>query len=102
MTGRDDLEPLSTSIQETFSRLGLPDPALMAQVSSEWDRLAGKHWVGRSKPVSVRARTLIVEASTPSLVAFLKYDESGLLDALKKRFGPGVFDAIEVVAPGRR
>ncbi len=101
MKGRDDLEPLSSSIETTFSRLGFPDPALMSQISEEWADLAGKHWMGRSKPLSMKGRTLIVEASTPSLVAFLRYGESALLEALQKRFGPGVFNGVEVVPPGR-
>ncbi|MDX1468828.1 MAG: DUF721 domain-containing protein [Acidimicrobiia bacterium] len=96
-----DLEPISESMEETFRKLGLPDPALMAQVSSEWESLAGKHWSGRSKPVSVRSDTLIVEAATPSMVAFLKYGETELLESLKNRFGSGVFRRVQVVPPGR-
>lgn len=101
MSRNDDLEPLADSMEATFARLGLPDPALMSQVVDEWGDLAGKHWKGRSKPVSMRGRTLVVEASTASLVAFLKYDEETLLNSLKKRFGPGVFASVDVVAPGR-
>ena len=101
MSRKEDLEPLSDSMEATFKRLGLPDPALMSQVVKEWDELADKHWVGRSKPVSVSGKTLIVEASTPSLVAFLRYGESALVESLKNRFGPGVFDRVEVVPPGR-
>lgn len=88
-------------MEATFQRLGFPDPALMSQVLAEWETLADKHWVGRSKPVSVKGKTLVVEASTPSLVAFLKYGEAALLESLKNRFGTGVFQNIDVVAPRR-
>lgn len=101
MSRSDDLQPISETMEETFRKLGLPDPALMAQVSSEWDTLAGKPWVGRSKPVSVRGDTLIVEAATPSMVAFLKYGEVALLETLKNRFGAGVFRQVQIVPPGR-
>ncbi len=101
MSRNKDLEPLSDSLQNVFARFGLPDPVLMSQLSNEWDKLVGKHWKGRSKPVSIRGKTLIVEASTPSLVAFLKYGESALVESLEKRFGTGVFQGVEVVPPGR-
>lgn len=98
---RNDMEPFSESLDDVFSRLGLPDPVLISQISEQWDELAGKPWVGRSKPLYVRDRTLVVEASAPSMVAFLRYGESALVEALRTRFGEGVVDAVEVVAPGR-
>ncbi len=101
MSRKKDLEPLGDSLQEVFARFGLPDPVLMSQLTNEWDVLAGKHWKGRSKPVSIRGKTLVVEASTPSLVAFLKYAESALVETLKNRFGTGVFEGVEVVPPDR-
>ncbi|MEE8376316.1 MAG: DUF721 domain-containing protein [Acidimicrobiia bacterium] len=101
MSTDNDLEPFSESLNDVFARLGLPDPVLMSHVNSEWEALAGKPWVGRSKPMFVRGRTLVVEASGPSMVAFLRYGEASLLQALKERFGKGVIDSIEVVPPGR-
>lgn len=98
---RNDMEPFSESLDDVFSRLGLPDPVLISQISEEWDELAGKPWVGRSKPLYVRGKTLIVEASAPSMIAFLRYGESALLDALKERFGSDQIEAVEIVAPGR-
>jgi Dna[CI] antecedent, DciA len=97
----DDLEPFSESLNDVFARLGLPDPVLMSQVSSEWEILAGKPWVGRSTPLFVRGQTLVVEASGPSMVAYLRYGESSLLETLKERFGEGLINSIEVVPPGR-
>lgn len=99
--GSDDLEPFSESINEVFTRLGLPDPIVISQVLDEWEDLAGPPWVGRSRPLFVRGRTLVVEASAPSMVAFLRYGEASLLEALRERFGTGLIDAVEVVAPGR-
>jgi hypothetical protein len=96
-----DLEPFSESLDEVFARLGLPDPVLMSQIADEWEDLAGKPWVGRSKPLYVRGRTLVVEASSPSMIAFLKYGESSLLESLRKRFRPGEIESIEIVPPGR-
>lgn len=97
-----DLEPLGESLNEVFARMGLPDPVIMSKISLEWDTLAGKPWVGRSRPLYVRGTTLVVEASTPSMVAFLRYGESTLVEALEKRFGRAVIDSVEVVAPGRK
>lgn len=97
----EDLEPFAESVNEVFARLGLPDPVIMAKITSEWATLAGKPWVGRSKPLFVRGTTLVVEASAPSMVAFLRYGESTLVGNLENRFGPGVIDSVEVLAPGR-
>lgn len=97
----DDLEPFGESLNDVFARLGLPDPVIMAKITREWDELAGKPWVGRSRPLFVRGTTLVVEASAPSMIAFLKYGEATLVEALATRFGQGVVERVEVLAPGK-
>lgn len=97
----EDLEEFGQSLKEAFQRMGLPDPVIMSKITAEWDAVAGKPWVGRSRPLYVKGTTLIVEAATPSMVAFLKYGESTLVTALQERFGQGVIDSIEVLAPGK-
>ncbi len=96
-----DLSSFESSLGDVFRRLGLPDPVLMSQISEEWDELAGQPWVGRSRPVFVRGNTLVIEASAPSMVAFLRYGSSQLIETLRARFGDGVVEQIDVVAPGR-
>lgn len=100
MSRDSDLEPFSSSIDDVFAKLGLPDPVLMSKITENWDSLAGKPWVGRSKPLYVRGRTLYVEASAPSMVAILKYGMSNLTETLKSRFGAEVISDVEVVPPG--
>ena len=94
-----DLDSFQKSLETTFRKLGLPDPALMSQLVQSWEELAGDPWKGRSKPLVVEGKTLIVEASTPSLVAFLRYGSADLVDRLEERFGAGVIDKIEVRPP---
>jgi hypothetical protein len=96
-----DLEPLAEGLEKVFGRLGLPDPRVMSAIIDEWDTLAGTPWKGNSKPVVVRGRTLVVEATTPSQVAFLRYGKAKLLTTLAGRFGEGVITEIEVVPPRR-
>jgi len=96
-----DLEHFSESVDEMFARLGLPDPVVMAGVSSEWDELAGAPWAGRSRPIYMKGTTLVVEAVSPSMIAFLRYGEAELLRTLAARFGEGVLASIEIKAPGR-
>lgn len=96
-----DLEHFSESVDDMFARLGLPDPMVMAALSSEWDELAGPPWSGRSKPLYIRTKTLVVEASSASMVAFLRYGESSLLERLTERFGTGVIDSIDITLPAR-
>lgn len=101
MTPGKDLEPFSESVDDMFKKMGLPDPVVMAAVSSEWDDLAGTPWTGRSTPLYIKGTTLVVEASSASMVAFLRYGESGLLQSLAKRFGSGTIESVEIRSPGR-
>lgn len=101
MSGERELEHFSESVDDMFARLGLPDPVVMAGISSEWDELAGAPWAGRSRPLYIRGKTLVVEASSPSMVAFLRYGEASLLDRLEERFGQGVVQKVDIRLPGR-
>ena len=96
-----DLEPFSESLDDVFARLGLPNPRLMSDLLAEWAALAGKPWVGNALPVVVKGKTLVVEANAPSMVAFLRYGVSDLLESLSERFGEGSITAVEVVPRGR-
>jgi hypothetical protein len=99
---RDDLEHISESVDDMFTKLGLPDPVVMATISSEWDQLAGPPWRGRSSPLYVHGRTLVVEAASASMIAFLRYGEKGLVESLAERLGTGVIDTIEIRSPDPR
>jgi hypothetical protein len=101
MTPGRDLEHFSDSVDEMFRKLGLTDPAVMAALSDEWDELAGAPWSGRSKPLYIKGSTLVVEASSGSMVAFLRYGEVNLLAALGERFGNDTIKAIDIHPPGR-
>jgi len=81
--------------------MGLTDPAVMAALSTEWDELAGAPWAGRSRPLYVQGSTLVVEASSGSMVAFLRYGEVNLLATLSERFGEGAIKGIDIQPPGR-
>jgi hypothetical protein len=94
-----DLTSFQTSIEEMFRKLGLSDPMALARVTGSWDELAGTPWAGRSKPLFIQGRTLVVEAAAPSMVAFLRYGSATLVTALNDVLGPGVIDRIEVRAP---
>ncbi len=96
-----DLSSFESSLGDVFRKMGLPDPVLMSQLIDEWDDLAGTPWVGRSRPVVIKGRTLVVEASAPSMVAFLRYGATQLVETLSGRFGEGVVDQVEVIPPSR-
>lgn len=100
MTG-SDMSSFESSLGDVFRKMGLPDPVLMSQLINEWDELAGTPWVGRSRPVVIKGRTLVVEASSPSMVAFLRYGATELVETLRARFGEGVVDQVEVTPPSR-
>ncbi len=101
MSDDGDLSSFEVSLAEVFRKMGLPDPIVMSQLMDEWDTLAGEPWKGRSRPIVLKGKTLIVETSAPSMVALLRYGKASLLEALIERFGPGVIDQIEVRPPAR-
>jgi hypothetical protein len=97
-----DLSSFESSLLEVFRRLGLPDPIVMSRLTVDWDELAGSPWAGRSNPLFIQGTTLVVEASSPSMVAFLRYGSTDLISAIEDRLGAGVVDRIEVRPPPRR
>jgi hypothetical protein len=96
-----DLEPLADTLNQVFTRLGFADPRLMSTIISEWESLAPAPWLQRARPLGVRGKTLVVEASSPSMVAFLRYGISDLLEAISGRLGNGVIETVDVRPPGR-
>jgi hypothetical protein len=96
-----DLSSFESSLDDVFRRLGLPDPIVMSRVTADWDELAGTPWSGRSTPLFIQGKTLVVEAVSPSMVAFLRYGSADLIKALAGRLGDGVIDQVEVRAPPR-
>lgn len=96
-----DLTSFQTSLEEMFRKLGLSDPMAMGRLTASWDDLAGTPWAGRSKPLFIQGKTLVVEASAPSMVAFLRYGSAALVTTLSGVLGPGVIEKIEIRAPVR-
>lgn len=96
---RNEMSSFGSAMNDMFRRLGLPDPLLVARIRDEWQDFAGHPWVGRSKPTTIQGKTLVVEADSPSLVAFLRYGANDLLEAISSRFGPGIIDAVDVRPP---
>jgi len=101
MSDVGDLSSFESSVGDLFRKIGLPDPLVMSQITDDWDSVAGEPWAGRSRPIIIKGSTLIVEASTPSLVAFLRYAVSDLEEKLETLVGKGIIDHIEVRPPTR-
>lgn len=99
MADGDDMSSFGSAMKDMFRRLGLPDPMLVGRIRDEWDDFAGHPWVGRSKPLTIQGTTLVVEANSPSHVAFLKYGSEDLLLKMGERFGAGVIDKVDVRPP---
>lgn len=100
MSDNNDMTSFETSMREMFRRLGLPDPVLVGQIKSEWDQIAGSPWTGRSSPVTIQGKTLVVEAVSPSMIAFLRYGVEDLLANLRERFGE-VIEVVDIRGPSR-
>lgn len=101
MSNDHELEHFSDSVDSMFRRLGLPDPQVMAALTNDWDQIAGAPWAARSTPLYIRGTTLVVEAISASMIAFLRYDVEALIGRLEERFGQGVVTRVDIQAPGR-
>jgi len=97
-----DLEPFAESVDGMFRRMGISDPVVMSAIISEWDELAGPPWSGRSKPLYIHDMTLVVEAASASMVAFLRYGASSLVSVIEARFGAGIVNDVDVRPPSDR
>ena len=96
-----DLTSFESTVGDLFRKMGMPDPSVVSRIVNDWDDIAGEPWAGRSKPLNVQGSTLVVEAATPSLVAFLRYGSTDLLETLDSLLGQGKITDIEVRAPSR-
>jgi hypothetical protein len=102
MSSGSDLEPFAESVDEVFRRMGISNPVVMSSIVSEWDELAGPPWSGRSRPLYIQGSTLVVEADSPGMVAFLRYGASSLVSVIEERFGPDVVGNVDVRPPATR
>jgi hypothetical protein len=93
--------PFGDAIQETFQRLGLGEPGVMLELTAEWARLAGEPWASKATPLYIRSGTLVVEATDPGAVAFLKYGAGELERRLRERFSPETLARVEIRPPQR-
>lgn len=100
MSDDNDMTSFETSMKEMFRRLGLPDPLLVGEIKTHWAEIAGSPWTGRSNPVTIQGKTLVVEAVSPSMIAFLRYGVEDLLTSLRDRFGD-VIEAVDIRGPSR-
>lgn len=94
--------PFEDALGETLRKLGLAEPALMLDLETEWSDLAGEPWNSRARPLFVRSGVLVVEASDPGAVAFLRYGVAELQRRLADRFGREVISGVEIRPPSRR
>jgi len=97
-----DLTSFGASLEALFRKMGMSDPMALSRLAAGWDELAGTPWSGRSKPLFIQGKTLVVEAEAPSMVAFLRYGSADLVAALGRALGEGMIERIEVRAPSSR
>lgn len=91
--------PFDDAMGELLDSLGLAEPRLMQAITAEWDEIAGPAWIGKARPLYLKAGTLVVEAVQPGAVGFLKYGLSELESNLADRFGGEVVSKVEIRAP---
>lgn len=92
--------PFDSALNDTLAKLGLAEPALMAEVTTEWAQVAGQPWADSARPVYLRQGTLVVEAHRRGGVALLRYGVTELVRRLGERFGDAIQD-VEVKPPSR-
>lgn len=94
-----DLHPVGALLKSILGSMGLERVELTLALMEEWDDIAGSPWVGASNPIVVKDGELIVEATSPTTVRFLKYAVGDLMRRLDDRFGEGVIESVTVRPP---
>ena len=97
-----DPKPVGDLVRTLLERYRLADPDTWSRLQREWADLAGEPWASRSTPRSLQDGRLVVEATTASSVAVLRYGTTSLVARLVEEFGEGVVTAADVVPPRRR
>jgi predicted nucleic acid-binding Zn ribbon protein len=94
---RDDLPvTLHDSLVELASELRVPDPDAMRIVSEQWPELVGRELAPHVRMGSLRNGTLTLEVDDQVWATPLRYLESGIVETLAKRLGPGVVSAVRI------
>jgi predicted nucleic acid-binding Zn ribbon protein len=99
---RDELPvSLHDSLVELTSELRVAGPDAMRIVSEQWPSLVGRELAPHVRLGSLRNTTLTLEVDDPVWATPLRYLESGIVDTLAKRLGPGVVQAVKIVVRRR-
>lgn len=94
---------VGAAVASIMTRLGIPPPATMEELSDRWSDLAGPQWGSHAVPVVVRHGQLLVEAGDRRIVRSLRHDADRLVERLAGHFGPAFITGVKVVSPpGRR
>lgn len=94
--------PFDEAVEATLRGLGLAEPVMMMELTREWAQVAGEPWATKARPLYLRHRVLVVEASDRGGVAFLRYGVTELQRRLVERFGPEAVDRVELKPPDPR
>lgn len=97
-----DLHSVGALLRSMLGTMGLDRVDLTLALMEEWDEVAGAPWAGASNPLVVKDGELIVEATSPTAVRFLRYSVGDLLRRLDDRFGEGAVSAVTVRPPPSR
>jgi hypothetical protein len=97
-----DPKPIGELLQTLMERYRLVDPDTWTRLHTEWDSMVGHPWSGRSVPLSLKGRELVVEAVSPAAVSMLRYGIGSLLERLAEELGPDVVTSVRVIPPHRR
>jgi predicted nucleic acid-binding Zn ribbon protein len=94
---RDDLPvTLHESLVELTSELRVAGPDAMRIVSEQWRELVGRELAPHVRLGSLRNGALTLEVDDQVWATPLRYLESGIVETLAKRLGPGVVSSVRI------
>lgn len=94
-------ESLEDVMRGVLAQLGLPAPSISDSLRENWAAVAGEPWGSQTRPLFIRDKELMVEATSNGLVAMLRYGVGDLLRRLDGHLGEGLVESVRVVGPGR-
>lgn len=97
MKNREQLPvSLHDSLVELTSELRVAGPDAIRIVEAQWPAIVGRELAPHVRLGSLRDATLTLEVDDPVWAGPLRYLESGIVETLAERLGPGVVQAVRI------
>jgi predicted nucleic acid-binding Zn ribbon protein len=97
---RREPEPIDDLLGSIIERVGADKDLAISELVASWESIVPEAWRGRSRPIGVRERTLLVEVPSGAVASLLRYDSASLVSVVTDRFGPDLVHSVRFRVAG--